>query len=1309
MSEGDYEEAQLIEQGTKEVLIPAIRDMGQTLHDFPESVATGARRIATEVPQVDANAASDLNQAVNGAMPEAEGGAASVTANAETGVPATTTPATGSTGPVDDGFGTGSTGGQQPEGVGSCANGGTDPVDVVSGQMITAKVDAELPGVLPLVLRRAYASSYRHGQFFGPGWSSTLDQRLVIDDDGIHYLGDDAQVLNYSVPTQPGQQVLPASGARWPLAWNRVADAITVLDPATGQTRYFAPSPQAGPANARGRQVRHLVRVTDRNGNWLTITRDVDGVPVEVDHIGGYRIAVDSSYRGGGFRIDALRLIDPADPHGSGENLIGYGYDPAGRLVEILDGSNVPLVYEYDANQRITAWIARAGYRYEYAYDEAGRVVSAGGQDGKLAARLSFDVEARITTVTNSLGHSTEYHYDEHQHVCKTVDPLGAVTTAETDRYGRTTAFTDELGRTTRSAFNQHGHPVRVERLDGAAIEVEYDDRYNPIRVTRPGGGLWQYAYDERGNLTSITDATGAVTRYGYGEKGSLATVTDALGGVTVIETNRAGLPVAVTDPLGSTWRMTRNPRGQIVSLIDPLGAGTTTAYDGEGRPVLRTYPDGGTETWAYDACGNVVAYTDEAGGTTRFETGPFRLVTARIDPGGTRYAFTHDTELRLTQVTNPQQSSWLYIYDPAGNLVSEQDFNGRLLTYEYDAAGQMTRRINGAGQSVALTRDELGRVIRQLTGHGTEAQFEYDRSGGMIRATNQDSDVVFTRDVLGRVLTEASNGKALSNTFDAVGQRLTRTTPSGRVSTWKYDQAGHTIELMAGEQQISFGHDAVGHETYRWLGTDSALTSEWDALGRLTARRLLAVEGATDARTPRIVDERSWTYRADGYPDSVTDTREGTRRLDLDPTGRVRAVVAATWSEHYAYDSIGNLVHTADTRTPDAATTGQREVSGTLLRRAGRTRYEYDAQGRLIKTVRRTLSGGEKTWTFAYDPHDRLSDAVTPTGQRWHYLYDALGRRVAKQRVDADGEVVEETRFHWDGTVLAEQHQTSVQPGRDEITVTCWDYEPESWTPLAQERRSFFTHATQEVVDREFHAIITDLVGAPTELATPDGRIVWRRRTGLWGNALPTGADGLELDCPIGFPGQYHDAETGLDYNYHRYYDSAAARYTSADALGLAPAPNHHGYVDNPTIWLDPLGLAAQWNETFGNRKLAFNAARDHAGVPRSASPVRQWTVGGDPTRASSPNYVYRPYDPQANTATDPRAGWGNYYQYDTPNGSRVIAEHVADPLAPNPHFHAGMPPEGSPSDIDMTGKTYKQIMPKHHLYYPSEGDCGG
>ncbi|SCK47021.1 RHS repeat-associated core domain-containing protein, partial [Streptomyces sp. WMMB 714] len=76
------------------------------------------------------------------------------------------------------------------------------------------------------------------------------------------------------------------------------------------------------------------------------------------------------------------------------------------------------------------------------------------------------------------------------------------------------------------------------------------------------------------------------------------------------------------------------------------------------------------------------------------------------------------------------------------------------------------------------------------------------------------------------------------------------------------------------------------------------------------------------------------------------------------------------------------------------------------------------------------------------------------------------------------------------------------------------------------------------------------------------------------WGAPLasPTGSGGI--DCPLRYPGQYADDESGLHYNNQRYYDPETGRYLTPDPLGLKPADHHHGYVTNPLAWIDPLGL---------------------------------------------------------------------------------------------------------------------------------------
>ncbi len=147
-------------------------------------------------------------------------------------------------------------------------------------------------------------------------------------------------------------------------------------------------------------------------------------------------------------------------------------------------------------------------------------------------------------------------------------------------------------------------------------------------------------------------------------------------------------------------------------------------------------------------------------------------------------------------------------------------------------------------------------------------------------------------------------------------------------------------------------------------------------------------------------------------------------------------------------------------------------------------------------------------------------------------------------------------------------------------MRTTTWDYEPGTFRPLAQTDRTFIRGASpgpdgagRDWYDERFYGIVTDLIGTPAEMVDGAGNLVWRHRPTLWGVDVPAG-DGA-AHCPLRFPGQYHDAESLLHYNFHRYYDPETGRYTAPDPLGLAPAPNPRTYVRNPLTWYDPLGLA--------------------------------------------------------------------------------------------------------------------------------------
>jgi len=1013
-----------------------------------------------------------------------------------------------------------------------------DPIDIGSGDMVLTQTDVALPGLLPLVLSRTHISSYRVGRSFGRSWASTVDQRAEVDDDGVYLATADGMLLAYPLP-EDALAVLPQEGPRWPL--RHTEDGFQVTDPKQGWTWHFAATDGFGPPLDRpDSRVLPLVAITDRVGHRIEL-RYADGVLREVTHSGGYVVGVETT----GDRITALRL--------ESGNEVRFGYDQNGDLVEVVNGSGAALRFGYDPLGRITRWVDRNGSEYRYTYDPAGRCVATDGTGGRLRGRISYDAERRITTVTDSLGHLSTYELNEHVQVISETDQLGNVRSYTWDRRDHKLSETDPLGRTTRYRYDDEGHLVEVIRPDRARTTAEYNGFGQPTVVTGVDNAVWRRSYDESGNLVEEVDPAGARTTYRYDSDGHLVGMTDPLGHPTRLTTNAAGLVVEAVDARGGTTRYDRDAAGRVTAVTDPVGGVTRYGYTTDGQLAWRTAPGGATDQWEYDGEGNLVAHTDPAGHTTRTEITFFDLPAARTGPDGARLEFGYDTELRLTSVTNPQGLVWRYDYDGAGRLVREVDFNGRVLTYAHDAAGQLVARTNGIGQVVRYVRDLAGNVVEKRSPDAV-TRFGYDAVGRLVRAAGPDATLTITRDVLGRVLAEDIDDRWVASEYDLLGRRTRRRTSTGAESVWEYTVGTRPAMLRTAGHELRFEYDAAGREVSRALdGAALALTQEWNEDHRLVAQTV------SDARRARLLNRRAYHYRADGYLSRIEDRLGGGRDFDLDPAGRVTAVHAAGWTERYAYDAAGNLT---DATVPAGPGQGSFEYAGTLIRRAGTVRFEHDKQGRVVLRQEKQRAEKPRTWRYAWDAEDKLIAVTTPDGQRWRYRYDPLGRRIGKQRIGAGDVVHEQVDFLWDGHLLAGEVHSGENSGENGGRSTAWEYLPGTFTPL-----------TQTEVDRRFYAIVADLTGTPTELVDAEGNLAWQMRTSLWGVPVESRADGVS--CPLRFPGQYHDPETGANYNQHRYYEPAVARYQSSDPLGLAAAPNTYSYVSNPHAWIDPLGLS--------------------------------------------------------------------------------------------------------------------------------------
>lgn len=179
----------------------------------------------------------------------------------------------------------------------------------------------------------------------------------------------------------------------------------------------------------------------------------------------------------------------------------------------------------------------------------------------------------------------------------------------------------------------------------------------------------------------------------------------------------------------------------------------------------------------------------------------------------------------------------------------------------------------------------------------------------------------------------------------------------------------------------------------------------------------------------------------------------------------------------------------------------------------------------------RPTLSGGGSVIaTYGYDSSNRRIIKTVGTTTT-HYLYDGSSNLIAETL--ADGTVNREY-IYLDGEIIAVN-----------------DYQD---TP-------------------GLYYYLNDHLGTPQQLVDASGTVVWQAAYLPFGKAQVGVADVVNN---VRFPGQYFDGETGLHYNWHRYYDPSTGRYISADPIGLAGGINLYVYVDgDPINAIDPNGLA--------------------------------------------------------------------------------------------------------------------------------------
>ncbi|TGO02096.1 hypothetical protein PN36_30560 [Candidatus Thiomargarita nelsonii] len=235
---------------------------------------------------------------------------------------------------------------------------------------------------------------------------------------------------------------------------------------------------------------------------------------------------------------------------------------------------------------------------------------------------------------------------------------------------------------------------------------------------------------------------------------------------------------------------------------------------------------------------------------------------------------------------------------------------------------------------------------------------------------------------------------------------------------------------------------------------------------------------------------------------------------------------------ESFVYDLLGNRLSGGATFDGNNALLSNDEAS-----------FEYDLNGNLVRK-----SVGAEVTVFVYDVGDRLVRVEDGSGGVVaEYFYDPFGRWLFK---DVGG--VRTYFVYSDEGLVGEFDESGVE-------LRGYGFRPNStWT----------TNPLFLKVGGVYFWFLNDHLGTPQKIVDEQGVVVWEGVYEAFGKAR---VDVEVVESNLRFAGQYFDFESGLHYNFHRFYDPEVGRYFRVDPVW---AVNLYGYVNgNPISSIDPEG----------------------------------------------------------------------------------------------------------------------------------------